>query len=170
MKLLNALHATLRSRRFWLWQIGGAIIYSIPVSIRFLTQNVRIPFLDFPGFWIDHFIPGNLVEKILVNAFFPGGAGGVSAEVLLNHYNTKEIRGKKKYIVRLTGALFQTTAWSLFQYWGYSLMIIGPYGGNIFEHPIVFPINFILASLSIFTPTLLEIAKSKIKLIQKAKV
>ena len=84
MKLHKAVVATLRSKRFWLWELGGAVIYGIPVAIRFATKSVEIPFLNFPGFWIDHYIPGNMLEKILVNAFFPGGAGSVAAEVLLS--------------------------------------------------------------------------------------
>jgi hypothetical protein len=69
---------------------------------------------------------------------------------------------------RLGGALLQTAVWSAFQYWGYSLMIIGPWSigegwGNIFEYWMVFPLNFLLASLSIFTPDVLNFVKTKIK-------
>ncbi len=35
--------------------------------------------------WIGHYIPGNLVEKILVNAFFPGAAGAIAAEILYSN-------------------------------------------------------------------------------------
>ena len=173
MNLRRAVMGTLRSKRFWLWEVAGAIIYGIPVAIRFVTKSVTIPILDFPGFWIDHYIPGNLVEKILVNAFFPGGAGGVAGEILTSNYKGEEVKGKKKYLARLGGALLQTTAWSAFQYWGYSLMLMGPwggspYGGNVFEHATVFPINFTLAALSIFTPDVLSFAKKLIKtVIQK---
>jgi len=167
MNLRRAVMATLKSKRFWLWEIAGAIIYGIPVAIRFVTKSVEIPILNLPGFWIDHYIPGNLLEKILVNAFFPGGAGGVAGELLVSNYKGEEVKGKKKYLARLGGALLQTAAWSAFQYWGYSLMIMGPwggpFGGNIFEHPVVFPINFTLAALSIFTPDVLSFAKTRIK-------
>jgi hypothetical protein len=162
MNLLSAAKATLRSKRFWLWQISGVIIYAIPVAIRFTTQNMAIPILNFPGFWIGHFIPGNFLEKLLVNAFFPGGAGGVAGETLVNNCKGEAVKGKTKYLSRLGGALLQTTAWSAFQYWGYSLLIIGPFGGNIFEHALVFPINFILAAFSIFTPDLVNFAKSNL--------
>lgn len=167
MKLISAATATLKSKRFWMWQIGGSTIYAMPALIRFLTGNVYIPILSLPGFWIDHYIPGNLVEKILVNAFFPGGAGSIAGEELGRNYYGKFTRGKTKYLSRLTGALLQTAAWSLFQYWGYSLMIMGPWSvgsgwGNIFEHWYVFPFNFILACFSIFTPDVLYFVKRKL--------
>ena len=161
----RAIWATLRSKRFWMWQIAGAIIYGIPVAIRFATKSAEIPILSLPGFWIDHYIPGNMVEKVLVNAFFPGGAGGVAAEVLVSKYKGEALKGKAKYLSRLGGALLQTTAWSAFQYWGFSLMILGPWSiggewGNIFEHWLVFPFNFTLAAFSIFTPDVVNLAKA----------
>ncbi len=164
MKLHKAVATTLRSKRFWLWELGGAVIYGIPVVTRFATKSVEIPLLNFPGFWIDHYIPGNMLEKILVNAFFPGGAGGVAGELLVSNYNGEAVKGKAKYLSRLGGALLQTAAWSAFQYWGYSLMILGPWSigggwGNIFEHWLVFPFNFTLATFSIFTPDIVNFAK-----------
>jgi len=164
MELRRAVASTLRSRRFWVWQIAGAIIYAIPVAIRYATKSLYIPILSFPGFWIGHFIPGNLVEKILVNAFFPGGAGGVAGEILANNHKDQTVIGKTKYLYRLEGALGQTAAWSAFQYWGFSLMISGPHGsGNLFEHATVFPFNFLLATFSIFTPDIVYFVKSKIE-------
>jgi hypothetical protein len=161
MELRRAIVCTLRSRRFWVWEVGGAVLYGIPAAIRFVTGSVYIPILGLPGFWIDHYVPGNLVEKILVNAFFPGGAGGVAGETFVSNYKGETIKGKAKYLARLVGALAQTSIWSVFQYWGFSQGITGPYGGNIFEHPIVFPINFVLATLSIFTPDIVNFAKSR---------
>jgi hypothetical protein len=166
MKLHRAIGATLRSKRFWVWQISGAIIYGIPVAIRFATGNVQLPILSLletPA--VDHYVPNNLVEKILVNAFFPGGAGGVAGEVFVSNYNRDAVKGKAKYLSRLGGALLQTAAWSAFQYWGFSLMILGPWSigagwGNIFEYWLVFPLNFILAAFSIFTPDVLGFVKS----------
>lgn len=164
MHLRKAVVATLRSRRFWWWELGGAVIYGIPATIRFITNSVSIPFLNFPGFWIDHFIPGNLVEKILVNAFFPGGAGGVAGEIFASNRKGEAVKGKAKYLHRLGGALLQTAVWSAFQYFGYSLSIKGSYGSNIFESIFVFPINFVLAAFSIFTPDVVGFIKSRFKL------
>ena len=110
MKLGSAVKATLRSKRFWVWQLTGVIIYGIPVAIRFATGSVEIPILNFPGFWIGHYVPGNMLEKILVNAFFPGGAGGVAGEELVSNYKEEAIKGKVKYLSRLGGALLQTAA------------------------------------------------------------
>ncbi|MEM2108172.1 MAG: hypothetical protein QXL10_02680 [Candidatus Bathyarchaeia archaeon] len=165
MKLHKAVATTLRSKRFWLWELSGAVIYGIPVAVRFATKSVEIPFLNFPGFWIDHYIPGNMLEKTLVNAFFPGGAGGVAGELLLSNYKGKAVQGKGKYLSRLGGALLQTAVWSAFQYWGFSLNILGPWStgdgwGNIFEHWSVFPFNFTLAAFSIFTPDVVYFVKS----------
>ncbi len=86
MDICSDLAVTFRSRRFWLWEVCGCIIYSIPALIRFTTGNMVIPILNFPGFWIGHFIPGNFLEKIIVNAFFPGGAGGVAGEIFFSNY------------------------------------------------------------------------------------
>src|SRR3972149_7350093 len=173
MNLRGAAKATLRSKRFWVWQVGGAIGYGIPGAIRFATGNVQLPILSLletPA--VDHYVPNNLVEKILVNAFFPGGAGGVAGELLVSNFNRDAAKGKAKYLSRLGGALLQTAGWSAFQYWGYSLMILGPWSigggwGNIFEYWMVFPLNFLLASLSIFTPDVLSFVKTKIKQVNK---
>ena len=162
MKLSSAVVATLRSRRFWVWELSGAFIYAVPVLIRYATGNVEIPILNFPGFWIGHLIPGNLLEKILVNAFFPGGAGGVAGEIYASHRRDGPLRGRAKYLARLSGALGQTAVWSLFQFFGYFLLISGPSGESgtkLFESVFVFPINFVLAALSIFTPDVVNLIK-----------
>ena len=164
MKLGEAFARTLRSRRFWVWQIGGAVIYAIPVLIRYASGDVVIPILNFPGFWIGMFIPGNLLEKVLVNAFFPGGAGGIAGEVFASNRKGEAVAGRAKYLARLGGALGQTAVWSAFQFLGYFLLIPGPHGGgNLFESVFVFPINFVLASLSIFTPDVVYFVKSIIQ-------
>lgn len=166
MKLREAVAATLKSKRFWLWQTAGAVVYGIPVAIRFATGNVYLPILgllETP--WIDHYVPGNLVEKILVSAFFPGGAGGVSGEILASEHRGSPVWGRQKYLARFSGAIIQTAAWSAFQLWGNLQNITGPYGGNIFEYPMVFPLNFLLASFSIFTPDVLQFGRSVLSLI-----
>ena len=170
MKLSEAFTRTLRSRRFWFWQIGGAVIYAIPAVIRYATRDVVIPLFNFPGIWIWHviFIPGNLLEKVLVNAFFPGGAGSVAGEVFASIRKGEVVTGKAKYLARLGGAMGQTAVWSAFQFFGYFLLIPGPHGsGNLFESIHVFPINFVLASLSIFTPDVVYFAKSRMENVLK---
>jgi hypothetical protein len=172
MRLRKAIVATLKSRRFWIWQLCGVIIYAVPVVIRYATGDVEIPILNFPGFWIWHLIPGNLLEKVLVNAFFPGGAGAITGEVFFNAYGGESVVGWKKYRFRLVGALGQTALWSAFQLWGYFLLIPGPgrgEGSNLFESIFVFPINFVLAALSIFTPDVVGFVKRGIvRLSQKS--
>lgn len=159
----TALKSTLRSKRFWTWQICGAFIYAVPVLIRVITGNVLLPILSLLETpWVDHYIPGNLVEKILVNAFFPGGAGAVAGEIFLqNAYSKQVVTRRRKYGYRLAGALLWTTAWSLFQFWGNMQGIVGSYGGNLFEYPMVYPLNFLLASLSIFTPDIIAFIGAK---------
>lgn len=160
---LRAISSTLRSRRFWVWQVGGVIIYAVPVLIRLATGNVLLPGLSLLAVpWIDHYVPGNLVEKVLVNAFFPGGAGAVAGEILYKNAHGETFTRKQKYLARLSGALLWTVGWSLFQLWGNMQNIMGSYGGNLFEYPMVFPLNFLLASLSIFTPDVLGFAKTKL--------
>lgn len=160
---LRAIASMLKSRRFWVWQICGAIIYALPVIIRLATGNVLLPGLSLLAVpWIGHYITGNLVEKILVNAFFPGGAGGVAGEILYANVHGQVFSRRQKYLTRLGGALLWTAAWSLFQLWGNMQNIMGSYGGNLFEYPTVFPLNFLLASLSIFTPDVLGFIKTKL--------
>lgn len=159
MDLNCAVVRTLKSKRFWIWQIGGVALYGIPAAIRFTTGNYYIPILSWPGHWVYHFIPGNLVEKFLINAFFPGGAGAVAGELFVSNYRGVALRGKTKYGARLAGALLQTALWSAIQYFGYSLMWIGPFGGNIFEPWYVFPFNFFLGCLSVFTPDIVALVR-----------
>jgi hypothetical protein len=157
---LSAITRTARSKRFWIWQLGGIIIYAMPAAIRLVTGSVYLPVLGlFEVPWIGHFIPGNLVEKILVNAFFPGAVAG---ELLYSNVHSSTFSRRQKYLARLEGALLWTAIWSLFQFWGNMQNIAGPWGGNIFEYPMVYPLNFLLASLSIFTPTIVGSARTKI--------
>ncbi len=153
---------TLKSRRVWRWELAGIAIYALPVIYRFATKSVAIPFLDFPGYWIGYWIPGNLLEKILVNAFFPGGAGAILGETFFGTHKGTPLKGKNKYLSRLAGALFQQSLWSTFQYLGYELMI-APFGINIFESALLLPLNFTLATLSIFTPDVVHLLGRGIK-------
>jgi hypothetical protein len=150
---LRAVASMLRSRRFWIWQLGSAFIYSIPATIRIVTGNVHLPILSmFMVPWVTPYVPGNIVEKVLVNAFFPGGAGAVAGEMFYSKIHSTDLSIRQKYLARLAGAWLWATVWSLFQFWGYIQNVIGSYGGNLFESPLVFPLNFLLASLAIFTP------------------
>src|SRR3972149_2847846 len=109
-----AIASTLRSRGFWGWQVAGAVIYGIPAAIRFATGSVYLPVLSwFATPWIDHYVPGNVVEKVLVQAFFPGGAGAVAGEVLVVNRDGKALAGRRKYVARLAGALSWASAWCL---------------------------------------------------------
>jgi hypothetical protein len=159
---LNAVASMLRSRRFWLWQIAGVIIYAIPAMIRLATGNVFLPVLSLVNTpWVGHFIPGNLVEKILVNAFFPGGAGAIAGEIFFKATQGPATARSQKYRARLIGAMVQTSAWSLFQLWGNMQNIAGSWGGNLFEYPFVYPLNFLIAAFSIFTPDVVGFIKNK---------
>jgi hypothetical protein len=160
MKLRRAIVATLRSRRFWVWQLAGVVIYGIPVAVRFATSNNVLPILSLLETpWIGHYVPGNLVEKILVGAFFPGGAGAVAGEIFFSNRNVMAEKGRIKYLARLGGALAWAVAWTVFQFGGNLQNIEGPYGGNIFEYPSVYPLNLLIASFSIFTPDVLHYIK-----------
>jgi hypothetical protein len=160
----HAVAAMLHSRRFWIWQIVGAVIYAIPAVIRIATGNVALPILSwFATPWVDHYIPSNLVEKILVNAFFPGAAGAVAGEILYQNLHGATFTRRQKYLARLGGAMLWVSAWSLFQLWGNLQGFMGSYGGNLFEYPMVYPLNFALAALSIFTPTVIGFIAAKIK-------
>jgi hypothetical protein len=168
MNLLNAIRCTLKNRRFWKWQAAGAVIYLLPAAARYATGEDALGILNFPGFWIGMVIPGNLLEKILVNAFFPGGAGAVAGEVFANNYKDKKLTDGAMYLARLSGAMLETIAWSSIQFFGYFLLISGPAGTeNLFESVYVFPINFVIATLSIFTPTVVGFVDRGIKKLRK---
>ncbi len=166
MSFRFAVAATLKSKRFWTWMIVGIIIYLIPVTIRYATGSIIIPFLNWPGYWIDHFIPGNLSEKILVNMFFPGAAGAIAGEVFAGYYIKQHLTVKIKYFARFVGAIVFVSVWSLFQLWGYQLSIYMSFSpaSNLFESYFVYPINYVIAVFSIFTPTIVYFF---INLIQK---
>jgi hypothetical protein len=160
---LEAFKNMVKSRRFWVWGIAGAAIYAVPAAIRIATGSVILPVLSLVATpWVGYYIPPNLVEKILVNAFFPGGAGAVSGEIFFSNTKSKILVGREKYVARLCGALLAVTAWSLIQLSGGLLDVAGSWGGNLFEYPSVFPLNYLLASLSIFTPTILGFFRNKI--------
>jgi hypothetical protein len=162
----KAVASVFRSRRFWTWTICGAIIYAIPVAVRLATGNVILPVLSLVATpWLGMYVPANLVEKILVNAFFPGAAGAIGGEIFFSSSRAKTLVGKEKYVARLYGALSATAVWSLIQLSGGLLGIAGSWGGNLFEYPTVFPLNFLLGSLSIFTPTVLGFLKNKVALL-----
>ena len=160
---LRSVSNMLRNRRFWVWQLGGAFIYAIPATIRLTTGSIHLPILSmFMPPWVTPFVPGNIVEKVLVNAFFPGGAGAVAGEILYTNMHGHVLSGKQKYLARLGGALLYVAGWSLFQFLGYMQNIKGSYGDNLFESQYVFPLNFFLASLSIFTPSVVGFLKNRI--------
>ncbi len=141
----------------------GAAIYAIPAAIRLITGSVILPVLSLLATpWIGHYIPGNLVEKILVNAFFPGAAGAIAGEIYFSKIYGPTTSRKRKYLYRLHGALLWVSLWSLFQLWGNFQNIMGTWGSNLFEYPSVYPLNYVLASLSIFTPTILAFVKAKL--------
>ncbi len=146
-----------------MWQLGGAFIYSIPAAIRLATGSIHLPILSmFMVPWVTPYVPGNIVEKVLVNAFFPGGAGAVAGEIFYSYTHGQAFSQKQKYLSRLGGAWLWTAGWSLFQFWGYMQNVTGSYGGNLFESPLVFPLNFLLASLSIFTPDVIGYFKNEV--------
>jgi hypothetical protein len=160
---LRATANTLKSRRFWIWQLGSVFIYAIPATIRIATGNIHLPILSmFMVPWVTPYVPGNIVEKVLVNAFFPGGAGAVAGEILYSKVHSENLSGRQKYLARLGGALLWTMVWSMFQLWGYLQNVTGSYGGNLFESPLVFPLNFLLASLSIFTPSIVGLLRTNL--------
>jgi len=160
---LDAFKNMLRSRRFWVWGICGVAIYAVPAAIRIATGSVILPVLSLVSTpWIGMYIPANLFEKILVNAFFPGGAGAVAGEIFFSNAKSKILVEREKYVARLCGALLAVTVWSLIQLSGGLLGVVGSWGGNLFEYPSVFPLNYLLASLSIFTPTILSFLKNKL--------
>ena len=160
---LRAVANTFRSKRFWIWQLGSVFIYSIPATIRITTGNIHLPLLSmFMVPWVTPYVPGNIVEKVLVNAFFPGGAGAVAGEILYSKVHSESFTRRQKYLARLGGAWLWTAGWSLFQFWGYMQNVTGSYGGNLFESPLVFPLDFLLATLSILTPDVVGYLKKEV--------
>jgi len=165
MSFKFAFISTLKEKRFWIWAIVGIIIYLIPVVIRYATGSIIIPFLNWPGYWIDHFIPGNLSEKIIVNMFFPGATGAVTGEIFIQYYRKQNLTLKAKYLSRFAGAMLFVSAWSLFQLIGYQFEIYMSFspGSNLFESYFVYPLNYVIAACSILTPTIVGALKNLIQ-------
>ncbi len=164
---LYAAYETLKSKRFWKWELGSLGLYLIPASYRHFTGNITLPILN-PSFNSPSpYIPNNPLGKFVVNAFFPGGAGGVGGEELYKNYTSRKLTRKEKYLSRLFGALTQTGIFTSFQYVGHGLNWIGSWGGNWFEAPEWYPFNFLLASASVFTPDVVNYVDSKIGLTDK---
>jgi hypothetical protein len=162
-KLGKALYETVKDPGVLKWELGSTALYATPATIRFITKNPVIPVLNFPGSSPSPYLPPNLVEKLVVNSFFPGGAGGVAGEIFFSKYMNKPLHGKAKYLSRLTGSLTQYVGWTSIQYLGYLQNIIGPHGENIFEPPeITLGFNLLMAAASIFTPDVLKYIKSKL--------
>ena len=159
----NAISRSLLNRRFWVWQIVGVLVYATPATIRITTGNIHLPILSmFMVPWVTPYVPGNIAEKVLVNAFFPGGAGAVAGEIFYSKIHSTNLSIRQKYLARLAGAWLWATVWSLFQFWGYIQNVTGSYGGNLFESPLVFPLNFLLASLAIFTADVVGYIKKEL--------
>lgn len=159
----QAFKKMLNTKRFWVWGLCGAFIYAVPATIRLATGNVVLPVLSFVATpWVGMYIPANLMEKIIVNAFFPGGAGAVAGEIFFSNFKSQTLVGRQRYLARLSGALLACTIWSLIQLIGGILVITGSWGGNLFEYPSVFPLNFLLASLSIYTPTVIGFLNDRV--------
>jgi len=165
--LYGAIKDTLKDKTFWKWELGSMTLYALPAVFRLSTGIEIIPVLNAPYWSPSKYIPTNLVEKLIVNAFFPGGAGGVAGETFISKYLKRNLGIKEKYLSRLGGAMLQYTAWTLFQYRGYFLDIIGKHGANIFESPEILPFNALLAALSIFTPDIIRYANSKLGISEK---
>jgi len=163
MKIAEAFYEAIKNRRVLKWEIGSAALYALPAIARFVTRNPTIPILNAPYYSLSPFIPSNLVEKFLVNSFFPGGAGGVVGETLISKYKNESLKGRSKYLARMFGAYLQYSIWTAFQYAGYLTKTIGPHGENVFEGPEVYPFNLLLATLSIFTPDVIDYGMSKMK-------
>jgi hypothetical protein len=132
---MQALKRTLSSRRFWIWQLGGAAIYAIPVTIRLVTGNVVLPVLGLlENPWIDHFVPANMAEKILVNASFRVRLGRLGRN-LFTYKNGESAISKRVSTVTLGRAMFYATLWSLFQLLGYLANKTASYGSNLLSTP-----------------------------------
>lgn len=165
MKALKTAYETLKSKRFWKWEVGSAAIYGIPVAIRFITKNPVIPILNAPDPYTCNV---NILEKLMVNAFFPGGSGGVAGEIFAGNYSGHELKGRKKYLARLGGSMLQTTLWTaLVQYPLTGVM--GPHGAKLGEGPELYLLNYLLAAGSVVTPDVLNYIESKTQIAGKAK-
>ena len=97
---LQAFKNMLRSRRFWVWGICGAVIYAVPAAIRIATGSVILPVLSLVSTpWIGMYVPANLVEKILVNAFFPAAQAPLQAKSFFQVPNLKPLRDEKNTLL-----------------------------------------------------------------------
>ncbi|MBI4010450.1 MAG: hypothetical protein HY361_04685 [Candidatus Aenigmarchaeota archaeon] len=162
MRVLNAISEAVKSKRIWAWELGSFVLHVAPALVRFATKNPVIPILNEPGYSIAG-SPPNLVEHLITNPFFPGGAGAVVGETLVSNYTGRKLAGKSKYLARLGGALLQYGVWTGIQYLGYLQDKIGPHGENIFDPPEKIPYTLGLTVLSVFTPDVVDYANKGIQ-------
>jgi len=153
-RTLSALKETLKEKRTWKWLGFGMVVYGIPAIYRAITHNSELPFL--PSISPPNkYIPANLYEKLLVNFIAPGGVGAIVGEEFIKKYCRCELSKIKKYLSRLFGSVTTTLAWTSIQYLGYTIYETyikygGPWGGNPWESPSVYPFNLLMAI--IFAP------------------
>ena len=117
---LRAISNTLRSRRFWVWQIGGAFIYAIPATIRLATGNIHLPILSmFMPPWVNPLrAAATSSRKFWLTRFSPEAQAQWQAKSSTQTSKAEPLSRKQKYLARLGGAWLQTAAWSLFQLCG----------------------------------------------------
>jgi len=166
IRVLNAVSETVKSKRIWAWELCSAAIYGAPALVRFTTRSPDIPILNEPGYSIAG-SPPNLIEHLITNPFFPGGAGAMVGETFFRNYTCRKLTGKAKYLSRLGGALIQYGVWTGIQYLGYLQERIGPHGENIFDPPEKIPYTLGIAVLSIFTPDAVSYARKGMQAINR---
>jgi hypothetical protein len=156
-KEIPFIKSTIKNKRVLKWLTFGVTVYGLPAFYRAITKNpIVLPTIESST----PYIPSNLLEKLIVNPIFPGSVGAVAGETFANE-KYGEVKGLKKYLVRVAGSLSAASVWTLFQYVGYQICDIlkfeWPSGGNPFETSIVYPFNLTIAlTLAPLAPYLAE--------------
>lgn len=150
------------------WLVGGVSVYAAPALFRAVTKITEI----FPHFYeLPWYLPPNIIEKGIVNSFFPGAtASVVIGDTKWKPYRSfikslsKKIGLEKyeKFVGRFTGAAIGTTLWTAFQAAGYVQDYLWPHGGNAFEDPSVYPFNIAIGLASTLVPYGVEKLKSRL--------
>jgi len=163
-----SIEETLKEKRTWKWLGFGMIVYGIPAIYRAITHSPELPFLPSVS-PPNEYIPANLYEKLLINFIAPGGVGAKIGEIYFEKYYGKKFSGIKKYLSRLFGSVTTTSAWTSIQYLGYTTYETyikhgGPWGGNPWESPSVYPFNLLMAIfVAPFFPYVVDCLKGKYK-------
>lgn len=165
MGFFGALLRSLNKNKKWI--IIGAVLYTIPVFYRIITENSFVPLLDttlFLSHTDSQIMPVN-IETLRIFFAVPAAVGAVVGTSFLENIFERRFAGLEKYLARVFGSLSFTFAWIALEFIGYSFFnLVGPWGNPLWAGPSVYGKNLIVALIiAPLVPYAIEFAAKKIQ-------